>query len=414
MDLRQALSRLGAPEAADALAPHWQESVRDLGARTPPFLEPAELRAAREYGGFPPQVQGRLEAEALRIAGDPALRLLAWHCHRLLYDHPDYDRFQEWPAALGGSFGLLVAMGMVSRVREAHAAMGVSDDVTRETCSQLACFAQNYARGSGGGLGIPVSQIFWTRHYPACRLFRLGRMEYMIRASRGGAVAFRHRRSGTVVALAPDGTRYTDEGQVAWQPDGGWTARLERTPESVSGSLISPFGFAERRRVTLALRDWECVLAPDDATLDMHIPEGGAMSLEACGDSMRRAAAFFARFFPNRVCRTFGCSSWILNTQLERIRLSSQNLVRFQRELYLFPVPSSGRDGLWFIFLSDDVDPATAPRDTSLRRGVADFLATGERWRGGGMFFLVEDLPRFGTQPYRSTWPPAAIGGAPG
>ena len=412
-NLRDALSKLGAPQAEEALAPHWQESVQTLGDRVPAFLEPAAVAAAREYCGFPERAEGRLQAEAGRLRRDPALRLLAWHCQRLLYDHADYDRFKEWPAALGGAFSLLVATAMVPRVREAHAAMGVSEEVSRETCSQLSCFAQNYSRMTGGEIGIPVTQIYWTRHYPACRLFRLGRMEYMIRPSRGGVVAFRHRSTGAVVALAPDGTRYTDEGQVAWEPEGGWTARLERTPESVTGSVISPLGAAERRRVTLALRDWECVLAPGEATLDMHIPEGGAMTLEACGDSMRRAAAFFARHFPNQVCRTFGCSSWIFNTQLEGIPLSSDNLVRFQRELYLFPVPSSGRDGLWFIFLRDDVDPATAPRDTSLRRGVADFLATGERWRGGGMFFLVDDLPRFGTQPYRCGAAPPPAGLAP-
>jgi hypothetical protein len=412
MKLEHALSKVGVPQAAGALEPHWQESAASLGDRKPWFLEPAEVRVAREYGGFPPEAEAGLVDEAQRIASDPGTRLVAWHCHRLLYDHPDYDSFGRWPAGLGGTLGLLVAMGMVRRVREAHAGMGVPEEVTRETCSQLSCFAENYSRMTGGGLGIPVTQIYWTRHYPACRLFRLGRMEYMIHPFRGGVVAFRHRRSAAVVALAPDGTRYTDQGQVAWEAGGGWTARLERTAEAVTGSPVSPLGAAERRRVTLALKDWECVLAPGDATLDMHIPEGGRMTLEACGDSMRRAAAFFARFFPNDLCRTFGCWSWIFNTQFERIRLSSDNLVRFQRELYLFPVPSSGRDGLWFIFLQDQVDPAAVPRDTSLRRGVADFLATGERWRGGGMFFLVDDLPRFGTRAYRSAWPQPDVGPA--
>jgi len=255
---------------------------------------------------------------------------------------------------------------------------------------------------TGGGIGIVLSQIYWTRHYPACRLFRLGRMEYMIRPFRGGVLAFRNRGTGEVVALSPHGVRYTGEGQVAWEPEGGWTARLDRTPERVAGSVISPRGAAQARELTLGLREWECVLAPGDSTLDMHIPEGGRMTLEACGDSMRRAAAFFARFFPNQLCRSVTCGSWIFNTQFERIPLSSDNLVRFQRELYLFPTPSNGRDGLWFIFLQNEVDPRTAPRDTSLRRAVADFLATGERWRSGGMFFLVDDLPRFGTQCYRA------------
>ena len=62
------------------------------------------------------------------------------------------------------------------------------------------------------------------------------------------------------------------------------------------------------------------------------------------GYSMRRAVAFFQRFFPSTTCRAITCSSWIFNTQFEQIRLSSDNLVRYQRELYLYPTRSSGRD----------------------------------------------------------------------
>ena len=167
---------------------------------------------------------------------------------------------------------------------------------------------------------------------------------------------------------------------------------------------------AVRREVRLPQPVWECVLKGGDPTLDMHIPAGGGMTLERCGDSMRRAAAFFQRFFPGTACRAIACSSWIFNTQLEQIRLSSDNLVRYQRELYLYPTRSSGRDGLYFIFLQENVDPATAPRDTSLRRGVADFLLAGTTWRGGRMFFLTEHLEHFGTQYYRSHWPPAGLG----
>ena len=59
--------------------------------------------------------------------------------------------------------------------------------------------------------------------------------------------------------------------------------------------------------------------------------------------------------------------------------------------------------GLWFLFLQEVFDAATAPRDTSLQRAVLDYLAAGHTWRGGGMFFLVEHLDRFGTRT-RNIW----------
>jgi hypothetical protein len=94
----------------------------------------------------------------------------------------------------------------------------------------------------------------------------------------------------------------------------------------------------------------------------------------------------------------------MFNTQLEEILPPEANLVRFMREVYLFPVPSSGNDGLWFLFLQEHFDPKTAPRQTSLQRAVLEYLAKGHRWRGGGMFYLLEDLQHFGTQHYRKNW----------
>ncbi len=135
--------------------------------------------------------------------------------------------------------------------------------------------------------------------------------------------------------------------------------------------------------------------------MDMHIPPGGGMILEICRASMRQAADFFPRYFPDRPAASITCASWIFNTQLDGIFAPEANLVRFQRELYLYPVPSTGQDGLVFIFGQDDPRPDTAPRDTRLQRAILDFLAKGNRWRNGGMFFLAADLPHFGQGWYR-------------
>jgi hypothetical protein len=64
---------------------------------------------------------------------------------------------------------------------------------------------------------------------------------------------------------------------------------------------------------------------------------------------------------------------------------------------------------LWFVFLRDDINPATAPRDTSLQRGILDWLAKGNAWHDGGMFILTDDLDHFGTQQYRRSWSPEGL-----
>jgi hypothetical protein len=431
MTLKKLLAQVQESDSLEAMQPHWEESVATLGQRVPSFLDPAEFTVSREYGGFGPDVDPVLDETARRIADDPALRHLAWHCYRLLWEHTDYNAMGQWPAlehALGdlsGLFYLLVAIGMVPRVRAVHQSMGVPDAVTRETCTWVSTSAINFHRMTGGRLGVTRNTLAWLRHHVAGRLFRLGRLEYMIQPFRGGVEVYRNRETGAVIALAPEGARYNREGYVdgaggRFDDEHGWTAALVREEDAVTGCPISPCGMAVRREVRLPVSGtreaggWECVLRAGDPVLEMHIPAGGGMTPERCGDSMRRAVAFFQRFFPSTPCRAITCSSWIFNTQFEQIRLSSDNLVCFQRELYLFPTRSSGRDGLWFIFLQDDLDAARLPRDTSLRRGVADFLLAGNTWRGGGMFFLTEHLEQFGTQYYRSRWPPPGLGLRPG
>lgn len=143
-------------------------------------------------------------------------------------------------------------------------------------------------------------------------------------------------------------------------------------------------------------------LALSDPLLDTHIPAGGGMTPELVRESMQQALEFFPRYFPDRPFVGFGCASWILNPDLEEMLGGDSNMVRWQRELYLFPWPSGPRDGLAAAY--DEHEPedlATAPRDSRLRRAMLERLESGGRLRSGGMFLLTEEFPRYGSRPYR-------------
>jgi hypothetical protein len=411
--LEDVLTQLRLDVSPEVFRPHWEESEAGLPDGIPSFLQPEEIRRNHSWSSLAPETEPSLLDAAARIRQEPALVMLAWHCYRLLYEHVDYEQTREWPALepvlkeQSGAFYLLIALGLVPRVLELHRKMGVSEDITRETLQQIACYSRNYRRMTDGGLGIPVKQLYWLRHYDAGRLFRVGRFEYMLRPFRAQIGVYRHRHTGRVIALAPDGVCYNKEGYVdgtagVADTEHGWTATFAEDDEVAVGYPISPLGYAVNRQVRLEKGLWECVLRHGDTTLEMHIPEGGGMTLDRCANSFRRATAFFERQFPDQPFNSISSTSWIFNNQLQEIRLSSENLARFQRELYLYPVRSSGQDGLWFIFLREPLDLAKAPRQTSLQQAVADFILAGNTWRNGGMFFLTEHLPCFGTQYYRS------------
>ncbi|MDA0745657.1 MAG: acyltransferase domain-containing protein [bacterium] len=409
MDLETDLAHIHELDALEALRPHWQDSLATLPKDLPSFLTPAEIRTSRQWGGISPEADEALERTAHRIATNPVLLRLAWHGYRLAFTHKDYNGFRNWPGlihALGndaGTFYLLLCLAAIPQIRATHRARGIPEQITRHTCQDLHIGAQRYHAISNGHLGIEPFLLSWHRLIASGDLHRLGRMQYLVRPFGGKLRAFRHRSSGRVLALSEPGISFDAEGQIAREPDHPTvrTSHLLETPAEITGTPISSHGFALPKETTLSYAEWDCVLRPGDPVLEMHIPEGEPMTLEACHTSMQQALDFFPAYYPDRPFVAFACASWILNTQLEHMLSPTSNLVAYQRELYLFPRPYSGKDGLYFIFYQNDIDPTTAPRNTSLKRAVLDHLAAGHPLRNGGMFFLKEDMKHFGTQFYR-------------
>ncbi len=409
------LTRLAIADAHELLAPHWQTSANCLPDQ-PAILDTSTIRAERSFVGLPSRFDTALTETASRVAGSSDLSLLAWHCERILYDELEYDvtRSRAWPEVIQplgeqtSLFYLLIALGAVRRMRSYHQNLGIPDQITRATCTHFPAAAERLRMRSGLD-GVGPEALYWLRNHTTGRLYCLGRLEYMLKPFRGGLTAYRHRDTGSVVALAAEGTCFDREGLVSNQSqpgsEGSWVSTIESTGTEIFGPPISPTGYARREPVRLPLQDWQQALSPGALIYEVHIPEGGGMTIDACQDSMRQATEFFPRFFPEGQAVGFACGSWILNPELEHVYHAESNMVRWQRELYLYPIQSGDRSGLHFIFGTGDVDPATAARDTSLRRALLDRLASGGRLIGGGMFMLLEDFDRFGGQIYRSNWP---------
>lgn len=420
--LQEVLSALQSPEAATALEPFWEESEACFPAGGPGFLREEELASNCDWGGLPPEAVPLIRETARHTRENPALCHLAWHCHRLLLDHvADYDnsRIGNWPQldpVLGENltpiFYLLIGTSAVPRIRAFHARRGLPEAVTRATCRGVRHNAEVYRSSHGRRWGAQLRALYWLRHHAQGELYEVGRFQYMVRPFRAGRNVFRHAATGDVVALVDDGTLLTADGLMNYPsnpPADGWTAHLVEDATGITGSPISPAGRVLKREVRLPRSEWQRILSGGDQILDIHIPSGGGMGLDVSLASLRAAAEFFARYFPDRPTRGFACESWIFSPNLEEFLPPEANLVRLEREVYLVPSPSGSPVGLYFIFGDDQVDLATAPRDTSLRRAVIDHLTEGGELRVGGMFLLPEDLDRFGTQPYRANWPPKAL-----
>lgn len=407
--LPQIAARLRLPEGGAPWAQQLDEAVTAAPAEAPTWLTPTAITEACQLAGMNESMTAAAVALGRRVQQDAALRTMLWYYHHCMFLAVPYVFEANWPLlneALGddaGMFQVLVVLSATEQVQEIHRRRGIPADVTRETLSDLAfCLATEDYTEQHGRWGLSIRIMSWLSNHYRGQTYRLGRLQFVHASFADVLRAYRHRRDGTVVALSEAGVRYRADGQYdgaggVEDPQGAWTSELVETAEGVEGYPIHPAGYAVHRRVRLASADWAPALARGDGVLDMHIPAGSPMDFDECVQSLRRATEFFPRHFPEQPFVGFDCRSWLLDGQFDQLLPTTSNLVRFQRQMYLFPQPgqTSWVTGVVFGRRGEGTrtfDIAELPRKTTMQRAFAEHLERGGHFRAGGCFLLTDDL----------------------
>ncbi len=390
--------------------PFWDEAMAARPEGPLPFLDAAAIPARRQAAGLPADRDPLLIDTAAIVAADPALSAYAWYLQWRVFVAPGKGVPGGLPTLLdrlgdrAGAFSLLLSLEFPPALAAWHRRFGYPPSVTVETVRQISCFELNHIRGRGRP-GMYEGQLSWFATYLVDPYVRLGRFEFQLHPYGGGVSAWKREADGQVLALAEPGVRVADNGAQLdgkTPPEAGWKTTLEVTPESVAGFPIDPAGRILRKAVRLARADWIPCLRKGDNVLDMHIPAGGGMTWEAMAESFRRAHEFFTHHHPDRPFMAVVCGTWFLDPQLATLLPPDANPLRLQRAVHLYPL-NWGAGGLWFVFQLDPLKtaPSGLPRDTTLRRVLAEFLEKGGQWKCGGMFLMKEDMLRLQEGLYR-------------
>lgn len=302
-------------------------------------------------------------------------------------------------------FYLLAYMAALPFVRREYTQRGISEEIFLATMHDIPYY---YLETSDVHGHWCFDQFSWIWRHLTCRLFRLGRLQFMLAPFDWGVTAFRCRKNGEIILLSDPNVRLRPDGYAKGagaKPPGdiSWSAVYEERPDGWYGTPISPYGYAVQTPVFLSKQDWDLVLRKGDTILDIHIPRGKSLSTEECRESFASAYRFFGQQFPEERFVASYCHTWFFTPQLQKILPHTSSIVNFQREFYLFPHPGSPKF-LWnFVFGEKYPDPGAAPRDTSLRREVLDWLARGDELFDlpGVMFHPPE---QWGAQPYMTRW----------
>jgi hypothetical protein len=90
----------------------------------------------------------------------------------------------------------------------------------------------------------------WLKFHKTARLFRLGRLQFILDPFPYKLHVFRHVYSGEVIALSAEGIWYnrdglTDGNNGQIDVEGRWESRLDMTEQEIVGNPISRSGYAE-------------------------------------------------------------------------------------------------------------------------------------------------------------------------
>ncbi len=115
-----------------------------------------------------------------------------------------------------------------------------------------------------------------------------------------------------------------------------------------------------------------------DDVLNVHIPIADSFDREVCDTSYAMSREFFAKYFPDYKYKCYACSSWLLDSELEKYLKKSSNILRFASE-YEVVSSKEGYDALTYLFgrgtSLSDVDKLVP--ESSLQKGIVEHIKTG-------------------------------------
>lgn len=406
--------------SAFGFAPDQNEPLRELREEAaavrpdglPSFLTPEFCRRYYPLTGCPDRYFPRLE-QVLQIAERaPEAVELAWMIHygtflrKKRFAFPSFPLPEKLFGDNAGMFQFLTAMSCLPLVERTMERLGIPVSYAHDLAKWFGGAGQIFEAGHHGLPGFDLSQISWLRNSVDGKLFRLGRLEFLLHTPPAWLPAiFRNRKTKSVIALCPDRWRFLPDGLRPRldTPDSGTVfTRLLFRDGYMEGTPIRPDGSVrpgETLRLDLEL--WEPACSPWELVPSIHIPGGGGLTPEAVKSSLLTAKQFFLDYFGQDI-RLFCCCSWILDPNWEEF-LPDSNMVRFRREGYAFPGwEKNGNDGYFFVFGSHTADPFDFPSGNRLFHAFQRLLKAGKTPGTGGVFFLSDRLSDYGTQPFRT------------
>ena len=120
-----------------------------------------------------------------------------------------------------------------------------------------------------------------------------------------------------------------------------------------------------------------------DTEINIHIPQGEALSWEACKKSIETAKKFWDGD------RSYVFHSWLLYPELDQVLGEKSNIREFRKHFKVLQVDYKEREAEWRIFGKVLKNVIEYPENSSLQKKVKEYLLSG-RVLGNGWGVLID------------------------
>ena len=138
----------------------------------------------------------------------------------------------------------------------------------------------------------------------------------------------------------------------------------------------------------------KCLLAAGDPILRVHIPAKGRLVPELADAAFEEAKEFFAKYYPEHKWKTFVCSSWLLDQNLQKVLKPDSNILKFQNRFTIGNNAENNMSLCWHVFGIDAfLSPEELTPKNDFQERILNYVKAGNKLQSG-KGFIAEALKR--------------------
>ena len=354
------------------------------------FLDKNFIAENFPVAGLPESELANTIEFAEKMQSDRLMRLLSWHLYRNFALKPmmQVENYPELIPALGYDTGLLYLLLLLAMIPHYKARAEREKFPVKyafAAASRIGTLTVFFAQTHNGRFGIRARSMRFMLHFTNSAIFRIGRFDFM--PMRGDGLPEIYGRGEEIIAFCNRNWFLDTNGCQCEESCACRKAEFTADENQVTGIPVNmATGLAERESVTIRFADgWQKISGSDDWTIFFHIPGGGKMTPEVSESSFREVREFFNSYYADRKFTLIWSNSWIFNPAWCDY-LPNSNLAKLIKIGKLFPVKTTDKEGLYFVFGRDDDDFDSYRAENSMQRAMLQCRAERGLCRVGCFF----------------------------